>query len=105
MTVLLEYVTALLEYHGFSLQGMHRPKSGWVISTAFTEYIYHQFNYLGFKCLYCTAKLTPCQHGLLILKWSMHTQIDFDCCGKMTTHDRLSQKDLCPPNVRSRTMQ
>ena len=27
MTALLEYVTALLEYLSFSLQGMHRPNS------------------------------------------------------------------------------
>ena len=56
MTVLLEYVTALLEYLSFLLQGMHQPKSGGVISTAYTEYIYH---YLGFECLYSTVKLTP----------------------------------------------
>ena len=43
MTVLLEYVTALLEYLGFLLQGMHRPKSGGVISTTYTKHIYHQF--------------------------------------------------------------
>ena len=43
MTVLLEYVTVLSEYLGFSLLGMHWPKSSGVVSTAYTEYIYHQF--------------------------------------------------------------
>jgi len=43
MTVLLEYVTALLEYLGFLLQGMHQLKSSRVVSTAYTEYICLQF--------------------------------------------------------------
>ena len=56
-------MTVLLEYLGFSLQGMQQPKSSRAVSTAYTEYIYHQFR---FECLYSTAKLTPYLHGHLI---------------------------------------
>ena len=46
MTVLLEYVTALLEYLNLLLQGIG-SKSGGVISTTYSEYIYHYYVILG----------------------------------------------------------
>ena len=66
MTVLLEYVTALLEYLGFLLQGMHQPKSAGLSPPPILSTFTINFNYLGFECLYSTAKLTPYLYGLLI---------------------------------------
>ena len=45
MTVLLEYMTALLEYLNLLLKAL--AESGGVISTTYTEYIYHHYSIGG----------------------------------------------------------
>ena len=66
MTVVSEYVTALLEYIGFLLQGVHRPKSSGVVSTAYAEYVYLPSILLILGLSVCTVqlrKLTPYLHA------------------------------------------
>ena len=66
MTVLLEYVTALLEYFDFCYKACIGPKVVGLSPPPIVSIFTINFNYLGFECLYSKAKLTPYLHGLPI---------------------------------------
>jgi len=66
VTVLLEYMTALLEYLGFCYKAYISPKVAGLSPLLILSILSIKFNYLGFKSFYSTAKLTPYLHGLLI---------------------------------------